>query len=204
MQQFKTQKDLVEFISQLPRPNGQAKVQGEVFNAHQILDKCINLVPKIFEYRQVLAKGMGGIGNTKGVDRFAEATGSRSLELAISEYQAAMSEIEKEVDGLSEIGMSEELASQLRLAKSKAEAFKMIRSAIIGFKASLQEKMEKVTEAYNRAFKELNKLENHHSFDQLKEEMKKQAANTDALKEHMDLYCDLQISYNSILLATIS
>jgi hypothetical protein len=208
---FKNQKDLILFIQKLPRPEGRAKVGNEMLEASQMLDKCQELAPSIFEYRKVLAKGAGGLGNFKSVDRFYDAAAVNAANEKVAAFNDALANLEVEMENLINYGASEELVSKMKSAKTAVARLTLVKETILAFKQKLQRQMDRVEAAYKESVTAITKVVETNKDSTLqrgllitKEEIQKLHKNTQVLKEAMDKYCDLQVGYNSILIGGLA
>jgi hypothetical protein len=202
---FKTQQDLMAFLQHCPRPEGQAKVQGEMMNARGMMERCISLIPDIFEYRKVLAKGPNGMGNHKSVSRYAEAAADNVSREKMEALDLAIAEIEKEVQVLLESGGSDGLADQLSTARTKVAYFSMMKASIEGFRDKLNKHMVVVEEKYadlsmelQKKQKELSKTLEPESVKMLMKEVSDKHQAVTRLVEAMDEYCAIQVGYAGI------
>lgn len=209
---FRSPAELVTFIQNLPTPEGEARVRGsnESINARTALDRCMELVEPIFAYRKRLAKGLGGIGSNKALNRYVELIAENGPKVHVEEYEAAIIALDVEIENLMTMGASDTLGEQLRTAKTKVEQFKMMKAIIEGFIGKLQGRMEVVESRYGKLVSELEeagkllqKSGNVVAKDAVKtalEEIKNTHSETQALIEKMHEYGGLQIAYNAILL----
>lgn len=207
---FKNQNDLLRFIDSLPAPEGYAKVMGQRLETKTILNRCAHLVPKIFEYRQLLAKGARGLGSQNAVMRYAEVAADNVSMEKIEAYQEALSVIEMEAEALFEVGLSEEMIQQVMSAKNKLNAFKMMKESIEGFRSKLKKYMDRVDEAYSdlnsemrRQKRQLSQAMDPQALTLLSQEVDNKHQAVKELASALDEYCALQIGYNGILIGAI-
>lgn len=204
---FNTEQDLSKFLSSAPRVAGSAKVQGEDLDSARILSRCLALVPEIFEYKALLAKGEKGLGSGKSVMRFSDVVSDRLLNEKYEAFVETLADVDAEVQLLIEAGASEALAGQLQAARSKVAAFQLIRSTIDGFRARLNQQMAKVEESYldvsatlKAKQREMSKVLDSETYGILVREIDAKHTSAARLMEVMDEYCALQIGYNAILM----
>lgn len=208
-QLFKNSKDLVQFISRLPRVSGSVKVDGVEMTSDSILDECASLSQSIFRYKEVLAKGRGGLGNNKSVVRFSEIVADNAVQQADLQYQAALNAIQEEIEGLINGGVATEIANSLGSAKSALEAHNLAKNVIKKFEAKLNARMSVVKAAYAKLSSELETLQKKHAKDRelskalgaSREEISKSEEEANKLLEAMVRYCDLQVGYASLCAA---
>lgn len=206
---FKNAAQLVTMLNTLPTPEGTARLttSGKDINAREAIRRCTELVEDIFRYRKILTKSEGGLGNYKSFDRFVEAAGENETKRAMSLFEQAMTELDQEIEMLMTMGASEDIASNLAIAKTKVEQFKMMRETITGFITKLQSRMEVVERRFGDLVDRMENLAIAQKDKQVrtviqdaKLEITKSHEECLALMEKMNEYGALQIAYNSILL----
>jgi signal transduction protein with GAF and PtsI domain len=199
----------MNFLQRAPRPGGEAQVQGESMDASAILNRCVQLVPQIFEYRKVLAKGAKGLGNERNVMRFVDAAGESTARAKIAAYEEAIEAIEVEVQMLMEAGAGDAIGEQLKTARTKVAAFTQIKQTIEGFRDKLNKHMARVEEAYaalsqdmNMKKDEMTKILDRENVELLMKEIGSKHRTVTQLIEAMNEYCALQVAYNGIFLGS--
>ena len=205
---FKSEKDLINFISKLPR-DGEISLKGESYNAGDLLDECAELVSKIFRYKEVLIKSSNGVGNNKSFNRFIEAASDNSSQEAMVMYNKAIGELVVEVEELVKHGLPDGAIDSLNNAKTKIEKLKLIRTSIETFRDKLQALMGRIFERHQNV---LDTMEKNESVIKLKvPEVKTVISNAihelelknDTILDlvnSMNRYCELQILLNQIFL----
>lgn len=210
---FKTEAELVSFISRLPRVDGKAKVggRGDLINAGRIIDRLKTIAPSIFRYKVVLAGSEGGLGSKKSVDRFSEVLGENLNEREVRVLEQAREALLLEVENLLGMGVSEETAEQLRSAKDQIAQVEKVKNIILGFKNKLQERMANVEKASAKMASSLDVVLKKEKSAELKVELKKVKEKLDkdlaevrSLMESLNEYCDLQVAYNSIMIGAMA
>ena len=203
---FKNQEELMNFLQRLPAPHGEAKVREAQMDASAIIDRCIALVPQIFEYKSVLVKN-GGFGSNKAVFRYADVASDSVSQEKIAAYGEALAAINRECEILIEQGGGEELAETLRSARTQVAAFTKVRETIEGFRDKLNKYMERVEDKYsdlsNQLTKKKRELAGVLESDQLNllvNEIKEKHTTVSGLIDAMDEYCALQVAYNGIMI----
>jgi molybdopterin converting factor small subunit len=207
---FKDQKSLMDFIQSCPTPGGEAQVRGEAMGAASMLSRCVALIPQIFEYKKVLAKGLGGIGSNKTVMRYAEVASDSVSAEKMEAFDAAIEAIQAEATTLIEAGGGEELADQLSSVRTKVAYFTLVKSSIEGFRDKLQKHMARVEETYadlaadlSKKKRELSKTLDPETVANLQKEIDGKHKTVQGLVEAMDEYCALQVGYNGILIGSM-
>jgi len=204
---FKSQKDLIKFIENLPRPEGKAKVGDKMLEASAMLNQCAELAPKIFEYKHLLAKGPGGVGNHKNVDKYVGAALDNVSKEKMAEYDLAIAALATEIEELINYGASEELADKMQSAKTAVARLRLMKESILGFKLKLHKVMARVEASYIVARASMNKVVATNKdktiaagLETALSEMNRMHKNVGEVVHAMDRYCDLQVGYNSILI----
>lgn len=206
---FKTQQDLMNFLQNCPTPEGRAKVQGIEMEAAPILQRCVALVPEIFEYRKVLAKGAGGIGSSKAVMRYAEVASDAVSQSKMEAFDRAVEDISRETELLLEAGGGDELAAKLSSARTQVAYFTLVKESIEGFRDKLNKYMARVEETYadlvsrlEAQKSEIQKLLQSEAAGHLMKEVSDKHKAVQGLVSAMNEYCALQVAYNGILLGS--
>lgn len=206
---FEKQSDLNDFMSHLPVPQGQVRVNGIDMGAEDMISEMKTLVPSLYNYLGVLSKGQGGLGNNKSVKRFIEAASGNVAEEGLRNYYMALEEIETEARGIFEMSGSEELAAQMSTARKKVSQFKVMKDTITQFKNKLSMRMMKVEERYEELSsvmrnqtKQLEKLLEPGNALALQTEIDNKHKFVQGLVKDMSRYCDLQIGYNTLMLTS--
>jgi len=205
---FETVESLLAFLDRLPVPAGSAKgADGEPIDGAFIISRSKQLAPKIFRIRDILVKQPGGFGNLKSFRRYNDLVIASGSESALEAMEAALDNLDYEVEELINAGASEELGEMLRDAKTHVARFNMIRSSILNHQGKLMERMKAVSDAFESMVTAVDKAVRIVPDYQMKEELRKtktklasDMSELDDLVKALLEYNQLQISLNSMLL----
>lgn len=206
---FKDQASLTSFLQRLPVVEGSAKIQNQDVECSEIVDRCVALVPRIFEYKTVLITGPGGVGTNNALTRFADVAMDNVLEEKIQAYNQAIEAINQEVTTLIEMGGGDTLAESLKRVRSQVAYFTLIKQTIEGFRDKFNKLMKRVEERYAELSVELNKNKRKLALTLELEQVNtliattnERQANVKELMVAMDEYCALQIGYSALMLGS--
>jgi hypothetical protein len=205
---FKNEADLMNFIDTLPVSENRVKVpglfDGEAVECGHIIGELKLLVPRMFELRALLVKGIGGVGSYKSLDRLADVVSDNAAEEHVAAYGAELEKINTEVTALIDGGLNEEIAAQLSSARSQVSALKMIKDTVGAFDGRFQALASRVRDRYQALVDSLDKAKKQQKATEAKNaiqtsmtEFSKVQESVESLAEDLHKYCALQIAYNS-------
>ena len=209
---FKSEAELMSFINRLPVSDRKVKVpgmfDGEFVGCPDIVLQIKVLVPRMFELRALIVKGLGGLGNYKSLERFVDTAAGNISDEQVRAYLAELEIINTEVGTLVEGGLNEDVADQLSSAKSKVAALKMIRETVMAFDAKVQGIVARLNEKYLSLCSSLAQVKKAQTTQEAKsaigtalEEFQKTQNAVVSLGEDLHKYCLLQVAYNSSIMS---
>jgi hypothetical protein len=204
---FKDQRSLMSAIEMVPHMPGEVKVQGNDMDAEAIKNRCLELVPLIFDYKAVLVKGAGGVGNNKSFERYAELAIDSVVQQKLEEYEAAFVQLDAECTQLIEMGAGEGIAGTVRSARSQVAAFNLAKGTIEGFRDKLNRQMSNVEEKYFELSsqlvakrRELSRTLDSSQVSMLIDEVSSKHKTVQELMAAMDEYCALQVGLMALMI----
>lgn len=206
---FESADELLGFLNRLPVPEGTVRgSDGEMIDATEVISRTKALVPKIFRVREVLVKQPGGFGNLKSFRRYTEIVTDNASAEACATLERTLEDLNQEVEDLIAAGASEELAGQLRAAKSNIARFNMIKSSILAHQAKLLQRINAVEKAFENMVNAINYSIRAVKDGSVRDELRKAKAKLEGDMDELEVlikavieYNSLQISFNSMMLA---
>jgi hypothetical protein len=204
---FKNETDLENAIGSIRVGRNKVMFDGELVEGADIVTQLKALVPKMFELRLLLVKGMGGLGNYKSFERFTDIVSTNVSEEGVAAYLIELNQINQQVDSLVDGGLNTEVAEQLSSAQGKAAMFKRIKSTVLAFDKKFQNQLARVSEKYESLIASLNQAkktqttsEGRAALQTAINEFIKVQDSVVSLGEDLHQYCLLQIAYNSSIM----